>query len=126
MKKQPWYLITSLQTAQVQEQVTAQVERLLTVLGGETLSAKALLERLGLKHRQSFSSNYLRPALELGLIEMTAPDKPNSSRQKYRAVIRERRYGKQQTRNKKQYNSAHRTIDSVFNVRVIFQAGQEN
>jgi Fic family protein len=79
-----------LQTKQVREQVTEQVERLLTVLGEETLSVKELLERLGLKHRQSFSNSYLRPALALGLIEMTAPDKPNSNRQKYRAVKRER------------------------------------
>lgn len=76
-----------LQTEQVREQVTEQVERLLAVLGNETLSAKELLERLGLKHRQSFSSNYLRPALELGLIEMTVPDKPNSSKQKYRTAV---------------------------------------
>ncbi|MCL1940308.1 MAG: hypothetical protein FWG09_00090 [Synergistaceae bacterium] len=65
--------------------MTEQVERLVAALGKETLSAKELLERLGLKHRQSFSNSYLRPALELGLIEMTAPDKPNSSKQKYRA-----------------------------------------
>ncbi|WP_348980993.1 Fic family protein [Desulfosporosinus sp. BG] len=29
-----------------------------------------------------------RPAWELGLIEMTVPDKPNSSKQQYRAVTR--------------------------------------
>ncbi|SHN50406.1 Fic family protein [Desulfitobacterium chlororespirans] len=75
-----------IQTEQVREQVTEQVERLMMVLGNETLSAKELLERLGLKHRPTFSINYLRPALELGLIEMTVPDKPNSSRQKYRAI----------------------------------------
>lgn len=75
-----------MRTEQVRAQVTAQVERLLDVLGNEDLSAKELLNRLGLKHRQSFSENYLRPALELGLIEMTLPDKPNSSKQKYRAV----------------------------------------
>lgn len=75
-----------IQTEQVRDQVSEQVERLLTVLGNETLSAKELLERLGLKHRPTFSNNYLRPALELGFIEMTVPDKPNSSRQKYRAM----------------------------------------
>jgi len=74
-----------LQTEQVREQVTEQVERLLAALGREILSAKELLERLGLKHRQSFSKLYLHPALSLGLIEMTIPDKPNSSKQKYRA-----------------------------------------
>ncbi|MCL2337186.1 MAG: Fic family protein [Firmicutes bacterium] len=77
-----------LQTAQVRAQVTAQVERLMAVLGRETLSAKELLYRLGLKHRQSFSHLYLKPALALGLIEMTLPDKPNSSKQKYRAKIK--------------------------------------
>ncbi|MDR3279279.1 MAG: hypothetical protein LBT23_02095 [Synergistaceae bacterium] len=43
------------------------------------------MARLDLKHRPTFRGNYLVPALELGLIEMTVPDKPNSNRQKYRA-----------------------------------------
>jgi|GEM_PF-5966307 len=74
--------------AEISEQVTDQVECLMSAIGSETLSAKELLERLGLKHRLTFSNNYLRPALELGLIEMTVPDKPNSSKQQYRAVKR--------------------------------------
>jgi len=74
-----------LMTEQVREQVTEQVERLMSVLGKETLSARELLTRLGLRHRQSFSSLYIKPALALGLIEMTLPEKPNSNRQKYRA-----------------------------------------
>lgn len=77
-----------IQTEQVREQVTVQVERLMIALGKETLSAKELLVRLGLKHRPTFSENYLHPALALGFIEMTVPDKPNSSRQKYRAIIK--------------------------------------
>ena len=75
-----------IQTEQVREQVTEQVKRLLSALGNETLSAKELLERLELKHRPTFSNNYLHPALKLGLIEMTVPGKPNSSRQRYRAI----------------------------------------
>lgn len=75
-----------LKTEQVCDQVTEQVRRLLTALGGETLSAKELLERLGLKHRPTLSANYLRPALALGLIERVVPDKPNSSKQRYRAA----------------------------------------
>jgi len=39
---------------------------------------------LGLKHRPTFRANYLRRALEAGLIEPTLPDKPNSRLQKYR------------------------------------------
>ena len=75
-----------IQTEQVREQVTEQVERLMNALGSDTLSAREILAKLNLKHRPTLSNNYLRPALELGLIEMTVPDKPNSSRQKYRII----------------------------------------
>lgn len=75
-----------IQTEQVREQVTEQVEHLVKALGQKTLSAKDLMKKLGLKHRQSFSNLYLRPALKFGLIEMTVPDKPNSSKQKYRRI----------------------------------------
>ncbi|MDR2137040.1 MAG: Fic family protein [Synergistaceae bacterium] len=75
-----------LRTAQVSAQVTAQVENLLNVLGDETLSAVEIMARLGLKHRQSFARLYIQPALGLGLIEMTVPDKPKSRLQKYRLV----------------------------------------
>ena len=71
-------------TEQVGEQVTEQVERLLEVIDDKEYSTKELIELLGLKHRPTFRDNYLLPALELGLIEMTVPDKPNSSKQKYR------------------------------------------
>ena len=47
-------------------------------------SAGQLREMLGLTHRHSFREHYLKPALELGLIERTIPDKPNSRLQKYR------------------------------------------
>ena len=75
-----------LKTEQVREQVTVQVEKLLAVLGSEILSTKELLVRMGLKHRPTFTTRYLHPALRLGLIEMTIPGKPNSSKQKYRKV----------------------------------------
>ncbi|MFM8364067.1 MAG: ATP-binding protein [Verrucomicrobiota bacterium] len=39
---------------------------------------------LKLKHRASFRQNYLRPAVESGLIEPTIPEKPTSRLQKYR------------------------------------------
>ncbi|MCL2500519.1 MAG: Fic family protein [Defluviitaleaceae bacterium] len=73
-------------TEQVREQVTVQVKKLLEALGTETLSTKELLMRLGLKHRPAFTATYLRPALNMGLVEMTFPDKPNSNQQKYKAV----------------------------------------
>lgn len=69
---------------QVDSQVSDQVKKLLDALSNNTLSALALMEKLNLKHRPSFRKNYLKPALESGLIEMTLPDKPNSRNQKYR------------------------------------------
>ncbi len=60
------------------------IGRLLAVLGDETLSAVALMRRLGLTHKPTFRKNYLAPALEQNLIERTIPDKPNSKYQKYR------------------------------------------
>ncbi|ATW24700.1 Fic family protein [Candidatus Formimonas warabiya] len=71
-------------TVQVPDQVTVQVKKLLNELDNDTLSAKELMARVGLKHRPTFRENYLLPALEQKLIEMTIPEKPNSSKQKYR------------------------------------------
>ena len=43
-----------------------------------------LTQLLGLTHRATFQKNYLNPAIELGLIERTIPEKPKSPKQKYR------------------------------------------
>jgi hypothetical protein len=55
-------------------------------LADASLAPSELQRRLGLKHRQTFRDNYLRPALAAGLIEMTLPDKPASRLQQYRAT----------------------------------------
>lgn len=60
------------------------VQKLLDVLGDEVLSATEIMERLGLSHRPTFRKNYLVPALEQGIIEMTIPEKPKSRNQRYR------------------------------------------
>ena len=48
------------------------------------MSRAELQEKLGLRHRDNFIEAYLQPALNAGLLEMTIPDKPRSSKQKYR------------------------------------------
>jgi Fic family protein len=63
-------------------EVTPEV-RLLSVLAGE-MTRQQLKEALGLKDDEHFRKAYLLPALEAGLVEMTVPDKPRSSKQKYR------------------------------------------
>ena len=42
-----------------------------------------LMEKLELKLRETFRKNYMNPALELGIVQMTIPDKPNSRNQRY-------------------------------------------
>ena len=69
---------------QVTDQDKTPIERILSALGDETLSATDLMERLGLSHKPTFRKNYLNPALEQKLIERTIPTKPNSKNQKYR------------------------------------------
>jgi len=69
------------------EQVTEQVKKIVLTLGGNTLSTNEIMQLLELKHRPTFLYDYLKPALEQGLIEMTIPDKPNSSLQKNRLTV---------------------------------------
>lgn len=57
--------------------------RLLAVLT-EDMDRLALLKALGLKAEKNFRQLYLQPALRVGVIEMTIPDKPTSSKQRYR------------------------------------------
>ena len=63
---------------------TDQVERLITAIGNDTLTANEIMEKLNLKHRDTFRKNYLLPSINEGLVEMTIPDKPRSNKQKYR------------------------------------------
>lgn len=42
-----------------------------------------LMEKLDLKSKEGFRRNYIVPAIKLGLIQMTIPDKPNSRNQRY-------------------------------------------
>ena len=77
-------------TPQVSPQVTPQVGALLEVIRGE-MGRETLQVALELSDRKSFRERYLTPALSDGLIEMTIPDKPRSSKQKYRLTDKGRR-----------------------------------
>ena len=69
-------------TGEVTPQVTPQV-RLLRVISGE-MTGRQLRDLLDLKDNRHFRGNYLLPALHDGHVEMTIPDRPRSSRQRYR------------------------------------------
>lgn len=83
-------ILKAIQTAgtpQVAPQVTPQVElevkELIFAISGEH-SRSELQEILKLSDRKNFTEKYLKPALDLELIERTIPDKPNSRLQRYR------------------------------------------
>lgn len=60
------------------------VKKLLAVMDFEVpYSAATIMARLGIKSRETFRKNYLDPALGLGLVARTIPDKPNSKNQRY-------------------------------------------
>ena len=73
-------------------QVTGQVqffnnltepERVVLVLSGEMMREE-LMFKLDLKHRDNFMEKYLKPAISNNWLERTVPNKPTSSKQKYR------------------------------------------
>ena len=66
------------------EQLSETIKKLLDVMEYDIpYTSSSLMEKLELKSREGFRRNYLHPALELNLIRMTIPDKPNSRNQRY-------------------------------------------
>ena len=47
------------------------------------LKANEIMEKLNIKSKNTLRNQYLRPAIKQGLIKLTIPDKPNSSKQMY-------------------------------------------
>jgi Fic family protein len=70
-------------TGEVAGEVTGEVKKLLKALT-RPMSREELQKKLRLKSQANFRERYLKPALESGLIEMTIPEKPKSSKQMYR------------------------------------------
>ena len=74
-------------SAQIREdnwQLSEYIKKLLDVMEYDVpYTSKMLMEKLGLKSKEGFRRNYLRPAIDLNLIRMTIPDKPNSRNQRY-------------------------------------------
>ncbi|NBU72656.1 MAG: hypothetical protein EBS53_14645 [Bacteroidetes bacterium] len=75
--------VTTEVAGEVATEVATEVKKLVSLISGEH-SSKELKVSLLLKNDEHFRKQYVKPALEQGLIEMTIPDKPNSSKQKYR------------------------------------------
>jgi ATP-dependent DNA helicase RecG len=65
------------------------------------MTRKQLQDILSLKHEDHFRAAYLLPALTSGMVEMTLPDKPKSSKQRYRLTIKGRQWVKSYSQNSK-------------------------
>ncbi len=74
-------------TGEVTEEVTEQVRQLVATCA-QPMKRVEIQAALELSHEGHFREAYLDPALELGLIERTIPEKPRSPKQKYRLTAR--------------------------------------
>ena len=74
----------SAQVSADNEQLSEYLKRLLDVMEYDVpYTSNTLMDKLGLKSKEGFRRNYLRPAIDMNLIRMTIPDKPNSRNQRY-------------------------------------------
>lgn len=74
-------------TGEVTREVTEEIKRIVLVINKE-MKRVEIQQALGLRHEDHFRDTYLMPGLQAGFVEMTIPEKPKSSRQKYRLTTR--------------------------------------
>ena len=63
---------------------TPQVLAILSAASTSEKTREELQSAAGVKDREYFRKQHLRPLLDSGLLEATIPDKPRSSKQRYR------------------------------------------
>ena len=63
--------------------INQNVRELLDVMMDIPMTSREIMVRLGIKSKETFRNSYLNPAMEIGLVKMTIPDKPTSKNQKY-------------------------------------------
>ena len=83
--------IKDISTPEVAPEVTPEVIKVLKVIDNE-MTRKEIQAKLGLKDEKHFREKYQQVAVNMGLIEMTIPNKPNSRLQKYRLTPKGIRY----------------------------------
>ena len=63
--------------------VTPQFRKVISAIGGATLSAKEIMEIMSLKDKTHFLDKYLYPAIEQGYVGQLHPESPKHPGQKY-------------------------------------------
>lgn len=73
-----------IQISKINADTSEYVKRMLDVMEYDVpYTANSIMELLGLKSKETLRKNYINPAIELGVVKMTLPDKPNSKNQRY-------------------------------------------
>ena len=95
MGKAPPYEITPRILAlvrQIDERplIASSVFHLLAALQDRPQTAMELMAEMEFSHRYAFRTRYFRPALDLGLVEMTRSESPTAKNQQYRLTERGR------------------------------------
>lgn len=63
---------------------TININKLLDVMeSGKPMTASEIMEKLGIKSKETLRGQYLDPAIKQGLVSLTIPDKPTSKNQMY-------------------------------------------
>ena len=63
---------------------TININKLLVVMeSGKPMTATEIMEKLGIKSKETLRGQYLDPAIKQGLVCLTIPDKPTSKNQMY-------------------------------------------
>ena len=80
----PPILCNNAPSARGLKQQEGQVLTILAALKDGAKKPAQLRDAVRLRNRQFFTNTYLKPMTDAGLIEMTIPERPNSSQQAYR------------------------------------------
>ena len=63
---------------------TININKLLDIMeSGKPMTATEIIEKLGIKSKETLRGQYLDPAIKQGLVSLTIPDKPTSKNQMY-------------------------------------------
>ena len=80
-------------------QLTDPVAMLCWALMDNPLGISEVMVLLGLSQKRNFRERYLNPCLALSTSSERSPDKPNSSKQKYRLTEKGKQYIREEMRN---------------------------
>lgn len=68
--------------------ISKSISTLIQSIGEDWFTANTLCEIIGLSSKSSFIRNYIKPAIDCGLVVLENPDKPNTPNQRYGLTLK--------------------------------------